>query len=102
MKTLALLLVVALATAVTLAYDSYESHESYERYDPFVSSRHANSFMPSQQRNVRLADRLRAKSPWERQRETCEEYNPCERYAMRHGWGAAYKRYFGQRNGGRY
>ncbi|CAJ0936195.1 unnamed protein product [Ranitomeya imitator] len=78
MKTLALLLVVALATAVTLAYDSHESHESYERYE----------FAP--------------RGPWERQRETCEEYNPCERYAMRHGWGAAYKRYFGQRAGGRY
>ncbi|XP_077133067.1 matrix Gla protein [Ranitomeya variabilis] len=99
MKTLALLLVVALAIAVTLAYDSHESHESYERYDPFVNSRNANSFM---QRNVRMNERLRAKSPWERQRETCEEYNPCERYAMRHGWGAAYKRYFGQRPGGRY
>lgn len=99
MRSLALLLVVALAIAVTLAYDSYESHESNERYDPFVNSRNANSFMLSQHRNIRMNERLRAKSPRERQRETCEDYNPCERYAFRHGWVAAYKRYFGKRNG---
>ncbi|XP_069824793.1 matrix Gla protein isoform X2 [Dendropsophus ebraccatus] len=101
MKSLALLLVVALAIAVTLAYDSVESHESYERYDPFVNSRNANSFMPSQQRNIRMHERIRerAKSTRERQRETCEDYNPCERYAMRYGWAAAYKRYFGKRYG---
>ncbi|XP_056381051.1 matrix Gla protein [Hyla sarda] len=101
MKSLALLLVVALAVAVTLAYDSIESHESYERYDPFVNSRNANSFMPSQQRNTRMHERIRerTKSTRERQRETCEDYNPCDRYAMRHGWAAAYKRYFGKRYG---
>uniref|UniRef100_A0A8C0GLR8 Matrix Gla protein n=1 Tax=Chelonoidis abingdonii TaxID=106734 RepID=A0A8C0GLR8_CHEAB len=41
--------------------------------------------------------RERNKTPQERQREICEDYNPCERYAMRHGYIAAYKRYFGQR-----
>ncbi|XP_071983333.1 matrix Gla protein [Engystomops pustulosus] len=99
MKVLAGVLVVALAAAIALAYDSYESHESYERYDPFVNSRRANSFMPSQ--NIRANQRVRErpKSVRERQRETCEEYNPCDRYAMRHGWVAAYKRYFGKRNG---
>ncbi|KAM3914214.1 matrix Gla protein [Leptodactylus fuscus] len=99
MKVLATLLVVALAIAVTLAYDSYESHESYERYEPFVSPRRANSFIPSHQRNIRANERLRerTKSVRERQRETCEDYNPCERYAMRHGWVAAYKRYFGKK-----
>ncbi|KAG9469143.1 hypothetical protein GDO78_021127 [Eleutherodactylus coqui] len=70
----------------------------------FVNPRKANSFFPSQQRNIRMTDRLRErpKSVRERNRETCEDYNPCERYAIRHGWIAAYKRYFGQRNGRKY
>uniref|UniRef100_A0A452GN17 Matrix Gla protein n=1 Tax=Gopherus agassizii TaxID=38772 RepID=A0A452GN17_9SAUR len=45
--------------------------------------------------------RERNKTPQERQREICEDYNPCERYAMRYGYIAAYKRYFGQRRRGR-
>ncbi|XP_044157141.1 matrix Gla protein [Bufo gargarizans] len=101
MRSLALLLVVALAIAVAFAYDSNESHESNERYDLFLNSRRANSFLPSQHRNVRMNERIRerAKSPRERQRETCEDYDPCERYALRHGWAAAYKRYYGKRLG---
>uniref|UniRef100_A0A8C5SBU2 Matrix Gla protein n=1 Tax=Laticauda laticaudata TaxID=8630 RepID=A0A8C5SBU2_LATLA len=41
----------------------------------------------------------RRKTTQELQREECEDYNPCERYAMRHGYVAAYKRFFGQRRG---
>ncbi|KAM5147894.1 matrix Gla protein [Mantella aurantiaca] len=98
MKTLGVLLVLALAAAVTLAYDSHESHESYERYDPFVNSRTANAFM-SQRRNGKMNERIRErnKSPQERQREVCEEYKPCDRYAMRHGFSAAYRKFFNQR-----
>ncbi|KAG8436106.1 hypothetical protein GDO86_007278 [Hymenochirus boettgeri] len=79
---------------VALAYDSIESHESLERFDPFVNSRNANSFMSSQVRNQRMNERIRErnKSPRERQREACEDYDPCERYALRHGFAAAYKR----------
>ncbi|XP_075688571.1 matrix Gla protein [Rhinoderma darwinii] len=94
MKFLALLLVVALAMAVALAYDSYESHESYEEYDPFLNPAIARSFIPPQNRF-----RQRAKSLRERQRETCEDHNPCDRYATRHGWAVAYKRFFGKRKG---
>ncbi|XP_075039880.1 matrix Gla protein [Mixophyes fleayi] len=98
MRSLALLL--ALAAVVTFAYDSIESHESYERYDPFVNSRNANSFMSTQQRNTRMNERIRErnKSPQERQHEVCEDYKPCQHYALRHGVPAAYKRYFGQIN----
>ncbi|XP_063797414.1 matrix Gla protein [Pseudophryne corroboree] len=101
MRFLAVLLALALAIAVTIAYDSVESQESNERYDPFISSRNANSFVSSQySRNMRLNERIRErnKSPQERQREVCEDYNPCEHYALRHGYTAAYKRFFGQRS----
>ncbi|KAM4651318.1 matrix Gla protein-like isoform 1-T4 [Discoglossus pictus] len=99
MKSLQILVLLGLVLAVALAYDSYESSESLERYDPFVSRWNANTFMSSQRRDQRMNERIRerTKSPRERQRETCEEYDPCERYALRHGFTAAYKRYFGQR-----
>ncbi|XP_053577050.1 matrix Gla protein [Bombina bombina] len=98
MKSLQVLLLLGLIVAVAIAYDSFESQESFERYDPFVNSRNANSFMNSQRRNQRMNERMRerVKSPRERQRETCEDYDPCERYAMRYGFNAAYKRFFGQ------
>ncbi|KAM9325866.1 matrix Gla protein [Gastrophryne carolinensis] len=101
MKTLGILLVLALVAAISLAYDSVESHESYERYDPFVSQRKAHSFMGSQGRGSRMNERIRErnKSPQERQREVCEDYRPCERYALRRGYSAAYRKYFGQRTG---
>ncbi|XP_069510557.1 matrix Gla protein [Ambystoma mexicanum] len=92
-------LVITLAT-VTLSYDSQESNESFERYSPFVSPRRANTFMTYQQRrNARVNERIReqTKSPQERQREICDDYDLCERYAMRHGFPAAYRRYFGNR-----
>lgn len=41
--------------------------------------------------------RERIKAPHERQREICEDYYPCELYAFRHGYAAAYKHYFGRR-----
>ncbi|XP_077323579.1 matrix Gla protein-like [Lithobates pipiens] len=103
MKTLGVLLFLALVAVVTLAYDSHESHESYEHYDPFVNPRTANTFMRTQQRPSRMNERIRErnKSPQERQREVCEDYKPCDRYALRHGYTAAYRKYFGQRAGGK-
>lgn len=41
--------------------------------------------------------RERSKAPQEHQRELCEDYYPCEMYAFRHGYAAAYKHYFGRR-----
>lgn len=41
--------------------------------------------------------RERSKAPLEHQRELCEDYYPCEMYAFRHGYAAAYKHYFGRR-----
>lgn len=41
--------------------------------------------------------RERNKAPQERQREICEDYYPCELYASRHGYAAAYRHYYGRR-----
>ncbi|XP_018419903.1 PREDICTED: matrix Gla protein [Nanorana parkeri] len=102
MKTLGVLLVLALAAVVTLAYVRDESRESLE-VNPFVSSRTANTFMSSQHRTSKMNERIRErnKSPQERQREVCEDYKPCDRYALHHGYTAAYSRYFGGRTRGK-
>ncbi|XP_069087211.1 matrix Gla protein [Pleurodeles waltl] len=102
MRTLLILGLLALCAMVALGSDSQESHESFERYSPFISPRKANTFMMAQQRrNARMNERIRErrKSPQERQREICDDFDPCERFAMRYGFPAAYMRYFGRRVG---
>ncbi|KAJ7329973.1 hypothetical protein JRQ81_016147 [Phrynocephalus forsythii] len=104
MKTLIILALLAVLMMAALCYESHESIESHEFTSPFINRRHANIFMrtPSEDRRdyyMRERIRERSKSPQELQRERCEEYIPCERYAMRHGYVAAYKRYFGARRG---
>ncbi|NWZ42752.1 MGP protein, partial [Brachypodius atriceps] len=68
--------------------------------DPFLNRRRANDFIQADTRLRGIAQeriRERSKSPQEHQRELCEDYYPCEMYAFRHGYAAAYKHYFGRR-----
>lgn len=44
----------------------------------------------------------RNKPAYEINREACDDYKLCERYAMVYGYNAAYNRYFRQRRGARY
>ncbi|KAL1775798.1 Matrix Gla [Sigmodon hispidus] len=43
--------------------------------------------------------RERNKPAYEINREACDDYKLCERYAMVYGYNAAYNRYFRQRRG---
>lgn len=79
-----------------------ESHESLESYElnPFLNRRNANTFMTPQQRwRARAQERIResTKPAHELNREACEDFKLCERYAMVYGYDAAYNRYFRQR-----
>ncbi|NWS60084.1 MGP protein, partial [Chunga burmeisteri] len=68
--------------------------------DPFINRRRANDFMQAGTRLEAISQeriRERIKAPQERQREMCEDYYPCELYAFRHGYAAAYRHYFGRR-----
>ncbi|NXA11455.1 MGP protein, partial [Sapayoa aenigma] len=68
--------------------------------DPFISRRRASDFIRADTRLGAISQeriRERNKAPQERQREICEDYYPCELYAFRHGYAAAYKHYFGTR-----
>ncbi|NWI16819.1 MGP protein, partial [Crypturellus soui] len=76
------------------------SEQSLAFSDPFLSERNANDFMKPDRRLEGLSQeriRERMKAPQERQREMCEDYYPCERYAYRHGYAAAYRHYFGRK-----
>lgn len=81
-----------------------ESHESLESYEinPFLNRRNANTFISPQQRwRAKAQERIRElnKPPYELNREACDDYKLCERYAMVYGYNAAYNRYFRQRPG---
>ncbi|NXA55641.1 MGP protein, partial [Nothocercus julius] len=68
--------------------------------DPFINRRRANDFIQPDTRLEGMSQeriRERMKAPQERQREMCEDYYPCELYAYRHGYAAAYRHYFGRR-----
>uniref|UniRef100_A0ABI0NSJ3 Matrix Gla protein n=1 Tax=Bos taurus TaxID=9913 RepID=A0ABI0NSJ3_BOVIN len=81
-----------------------ESHESLESYEinPFINRRNANSFISPQQRwRAKAQERIRElnKPQYELNREACDDFKLCERYAMVYGYNAAYDRYFRQRRG---
>ncbi|NXN65097.1 MGP protein, partial [Himantopus himantopus] len=76
------------------------SEQSLAFSDPFINRRRANGFIPADRRLEAISQeriRERNKAPHERQREICEDYYPCELYAFRHGYAAAYRHYFGRR-----
>ncbi|KAH0616801.1 hypothetical protein JD844_028199 [Phrynosoma platyrhinos] len=80
------LIILALLAVLMMAAFCYESHESIESHE-FTTI------------GYQLKIRGRSKSTQERQREICDDYYPCDTYALRHGYAAAYKRFFGQRRG---
>uniref|UniRef100_A0A2K5M998 Matrix Gla protein n=1 Tax=Cercocebus atys TaxID=9531 RepID=A0A2K5M998_CERAT len=83
------------------AQESHESMESYELY-PFINRRNANTFISPQQRwRAKVQERIRERSKpvHELNREACDDYRLCERYAMVYGYNAAYNRYFRERRG---
>nr|XP_012303105.1 matrix Gla protein isoform X1 [Aotus nancymaae] len=101
MKSLVLLAILAALAVVTLCYESHESMESYE-LNPFINRRNANTFISPQQRwRAKVHERIRERSKpaHELNREACDDYKLCERYAMVYGYNAAYNRYFRQRRG---
>uniref|UniRef100_A0A8P0TPG3 Matrix Gla protein n=1 Tax=Canis lupus familiaris TaxID=9615 RepID=A0A8P0TPG3_CANLF len=83
-----------------------ESHESMESYEinPFINRRNANTFISPQQRwRAKAQERIRetTKPAYELNREACDDFKLCERYAMVYGYNAAYNRYFRHRRGGK-
>ncbi|XP_021021285.1 matrix Gla protein [Mus caroli] len=104
MKSLLPLAILAALAVATLCYESHESMESYE-ISPFINRRNANTFMSPQQRwRAKAQERVRErnKPAHEINREACDDYKLCERYAMVYGYNAAYNRYFRQRRGAKY
>ncbi|NXL86385.1 MGP protein, partial [Alectura lathami] len=100
MRTLIILTLLAVLVMAAICYESHESMESHEYLNPFINRRRANDFMPPDTRQRVITQeriRERTKSPQELQRETCENYYPCELYAFNHGYAAAYRHYFGRR-----
>lgn len=101
MKSLLPLAILAALAVAALCYESHESMESYE-INPFINRRNANTFMSPQQRwRAKAQERVRElnKPAHEINREACDDYKLCERYAMVYGYNAAYNRYFRQRRG---
>uniref|UniRef100_A0A4X1V4B6 Matrix Gla protein n=1 Tax=Sus scrofa TaxID=9823 RepID=A0A4X1V4B6_PIG len=96
MKSLLLLSVLAALAVAALCYG--ENSRVY----PFLNRRNANTFISPQQRwRAKAQERIRElnKPPYELNREACDDYKLCERYAMVYGYNAAYNRYFRQRPG---
>ncbi|NWZ18892.1 MGP protein, partial [Asarcornis scutulata] len=81
-------------------YSANRTKQNLVFSDPFINRRRANGFMQTDMRLEAIAQeriRERNKPPQEHQREICEDYYPCELYASRHGYAAAYRHYYGRR-----
>ncbi|XP_039621659.1 matrix Gla protein [Polypterus senegalus] len=92
MQTLLLATLLSLLAAITFCYDSHESIESREEI--FMNPYQANSFMNRYNYRQRLLNAY--KKPFERQREICEDYSPCENFARFRGYNRAYQHFFGK------
>ncbi|NXB49978.1 MGP protein, partial [Leucopsar rothschildi] len=100
MRTLVILSLLAVLVMTATCYESHESMESHEYLNPFLNRRRANDFIQADTRLRAITQeriRERSKPSQEYQRELCEDFYPCEMYAFRHGYPAAYKHYFGGR-----
>ncbi|ELV10124.1 Matrix Gla protein [Tupaia chinensis] len=90
MKSLILLTILAALAVAILCYG------------PFINRRNANTFISPQQRwRAKAQERIRERSKpaYEINREACDDFRLCERYAMVYGYNAAYNRYFRERRG---
>ncbi|NXE49898.1 MGP protein, partial [Dromaius novaehollandiae] len=75
------------------------SEQSLAFSDPFLNRQRANDFMQPGMRLQAISQeriRERTKTPWERQREICENYPGCDPRAN-YGYASAYRQYFGRR-----
>ncbi|NXC17814.1 MGP protein, partial [Corythaeola cristata] len=100
MRTLIVLALLAVLVTAGTCYVSVYSEQPLAFSDPFLNRRRANDFIQADTRLEAISQeriRERHKAPQERQREICEDYYPCELYAFRHGYAAAYRHYFGRR-----
>ncbi|KAM9028615.1 matrix Gla protein [Guaruba guarouba] len=100
MRALIIFMLLAVLVMDATCYESHESMESHEYLNPFINRRRANDFIQADSRLEAITQeriRERSKAHHERQREICEDYYPCELYAFRHGYAAAYRHYFGRR-----
>ncbi|NXO22910.1 MGP protein, partial [Cisticola juncidis] len=100
MRALVILTLLAALVIAATCYESHESMESHEHPNPFLNRRGANDFIQAHTRLRAITQeriRERSKALQEHQRELCEDFYPCEKYAFHHGYAAAYKHYFGRR-----
>ncbi|NXF38575.1 MGP protein, partial [Nyctibius bracteatus] len=100
MRTLITLALLSVLVMAATCYVSIYSEQPLAFSDPFINRRRANDFIQADTRLEAIAQeriRERNKAHLERQREICEDYYPCELYAFRHGYAAAYRHYFGRR-----
>ncbi|NXK00182.1 MGP protein, partial [Corythaixoides concolor] len=100
MRTLIIFAILAVLVMTATCYVSVYSEQPLAFSDPFFNRRRAHDFIQADTRLEAISQeriRERNKAPQERQREICEDYYPCELYAFRHGYAAAYRHYFGRR-----